>query len=219
MNNLIPDSNQSIKEWMNRNYYYFDKLIPKYCKSFESKKILELGSGIGGFLNYLKLKGINDYIGVDNSEEQLEVCRSYVTDKIINDDAINFLKKNENSFDIIFLFDLIEHIKYSQIPEFTSLLYNTLNDNGKLLVRTPNMSVMTGLRSRYLDFTHRIGFTEESIKQVFSESNFSKIEVSNDIVGWKRLIMIRIFHRSLEKLYNIKPSKILTQNMIVIVHK
>lgn len=215
----MPNSSRSIEEWMNRNYYYFNILIPKYCESFEGKKILELGSGIGGFLNYLMLKGIDDYLGVDNSEEQLEMCRRYVTDKIVKDDAINFLRNNEITYDIIFLFDLIEHIKYSQISEFTSLLYNSLNDNGKLLVRTPNMGIITGLRSRYLDFTHRIGFTEESIKQVFSESNFSKIEISNDIVGWKRLMMIRIFQRSLEKLYNIQPSKILTQNIIVVAHK
>jgi hypothetical protein len=114
---------------------------------------------------------------------------------------------------------LFEHIEYSQISEFTYLLYNTLNDGGKLLLRTPNMSVLTGIRSRYLDFTHRIGFTEESVKQVFSESNFSKIEVFNDIIGWKRLFIIRIVQRSLEKLYNIKPSTIITQNLIFVANK
>jgi len=165
------------------------------------------------------MKGVRTYLGVDRSEEQLNVCKKYVTTKVVNDDVLIFLKKNESKYDIIFLFDLIEHIKKDRIIELVGLLYKTLNLNGKILLRTPNMGSLFGLRSRYIDFTHEVGFTEESIKQVFHQIPFSNVQVYNTYVGNKRLFTIKLYQKMLERLYNVKLSTIVTQDLLLIAKR
>jgi len=219
LNNIDLESERSINKWLSNNYLYFKKSIPKFVDSFENKKILELGCGIGGFLYYLKRESINDYIGVDNSQEQLMICKKYVTDKIVNDDVVDFLRKNKIKYDLIILYDLIEHFEQGHIMEFITLIYSALNVKGKILLRTPNMSIPLGLHNRYIDFTHKIGFTEQSIKQLFSEFDFSNIEVFNDVIGWKRLFAVQVIQRILGKLYNMKLSEIVTPNLILVAIK
>ena len=81
------------------------------------------------------------------------------------------------------------------------------------------MGSLFGLWSRYIDFTHEVGFTEESIKQVFNQYEFSEVRVCNTYIGTKRLIAVKFYQRVLEKLYDIKLSNIVTQDLILVVSK
>ncbi|MBT8379450.1 MAG: hypothetical protein KJN64_09480 [Ignavibacteria bacterium] len=75
------------------------------------------------------------------------------------------------------------------------------------------------MRNRYIDFTHEVGFTEESIKQVFNQAEFSKLEVHNTYIGKKRLFAVKCYQRIIEKLYNIKLSNIITPDLILIASR
>ena len=219
LNNIDLNSEDSILDWYKLSFDYYDKFLKPHLKLSDDKKILELGCGIGGLLYFLKKSGCENYLGVDISEEQLSICQKYVTTKVVNEDVLNFLKKHEHKYDLIVLLDLIEHLGKDKILQFIELLYKTLNVNGRILLRTPNMGSLFGLRSRYIDFTHEVGFTEESVKQVFCQMAFSNIEVYNTYIGSKRLLAIKLYQRLLEKLYNIKLSNIVTQDLILIATK
>lgn len=219
INNIDLNSEDSILSWYNSSFDYYDKYLSQHLKLSDNKKILELGCGIGGLLNFLKKKGYENFLGVDISEEQLSICQKYVTTKVVNEDVLSFLKKNDHKYDLIVLLDLIEHLGKEKIVQFIELLYKTLNMNGRILLRTPNMGSLFGLRSRYIDFTHEVGFTEESIKQVFNQSEFSEVQVQNSYIGKKRLFIVKCCQRILGKLYNIKLSKIITQDLILIAKK
>lgn len=219
MNNIELNSEDSIKQWYRNAFVYYDNFLMRHINSFDHKSILELGCGIGGLLNFLEIKGISNYLGVDHSEEQISVCQKYVTTKVVNDDVLYFLKKNDSKYDIIILFDLIEHIEKGRIIEFVGLLNKTLNFNGRIILRTPNMGSLFGLWSRYIDFTHEVGFTEESIKQVFNQYEFSEVQVFNTYIGRQRLIAVKFYQWILEKLYNIKLSNIVTRDLILVVLK
>ncbi len=219
MNNIDLDSEDSLLNWYKASYDYYDKYLRQHLKLSDDLKILELGCGIGGFLYYLKKNGSENFLGVDISEEQLSICQKYVTTKVVNEDVLNFLKKQDHKYDLIVLLDLIEHLGKDKIIQFIELLYNTLKVNGRILLRTPNMGSLFGLRSRYIDFTHEVGFTEESIKQVFHQIPFSNVEVYNTNIGNKRLFVIKLFQRILETFYNVKLSKIITQDLILIALK
>jgi cyclopropane fatty-acyl-phospholipid synthase-like methyltransferase len=219
INVIDPNSEESIKKWYEDSLDIYDKNFMTYIDSLENKAILELGCGMGGLSYYLKKKGVINYLGIDNSEEQLSICRKFVTDKVLNDDVFSFLKNNSKTYDLIILFDLIEHLKRDIIIEFVKLLYNSLNIDGQIILRTPNMGNLFGLRSRYIDFTHEVGFTEESIKQVFAQSEFSKVQVHNTYIGRKRLFAVKYYQKILEKLYNISLSNVVTQDLILLASK
>lgn len=219
LNNIDLNSEDSILDWYKLSFDYYDKFLKQHLKLSDDKKILELGCGIGGLLYFLKKSGCENYLGVDISEEQLSICQKYVTTKVLNEDVLSFLKNHNHKYDLIVLLDLIEHLGKDKIIQFIELLYKTLDMNGRILLRTPNMGSLFGLRSRYIDFTHEVGFTEESIKQVFNQSDFSKVQVHNTYIGKKRLFAVKCYQRILEKLYNIKLSNIVTQDLILIATK
>jgi len=216
INNIDLNSEDSIMGWYKSSLDYYDKYLRQHLKLSDDKKILELGCGIGGFLYFLKKNGCENFLGVDNSEEQLSICKKYVTTKVVNEDVLSFLKNHNHKYDLIVLLDLIEHLGKDKIIQFIELLYKTLNVNGRILLRTPNMGSLFGLRSRYIDFTHEVGFTEESIKQIFRQSAFSNVEVYNTYIGSKRLLAIKLYQKILEKLYNFELSNIVTQDLILI---
>ncbi len=219
INNIDLNSEDSILGWYKLSFDYYDKYLRRYLKLSDDIKILELGCGIGGLLYFLKKSGYENFLGVDISVEQLSICQKYVTTKVVNEDVLSFLKNHDRKYDLIVLLDLIEHLGKDKINQFIELLYKTLNVNGRILLRTPNMGSLFGLRSRYIDFTHEVGFTEESIKQVFRQMAFSNVEVFNTYIGNKRLLAIKLYQRLLEKLYNIKSSNIVTQDLILIATK
>jgi len=219
LNNIDLNSEDSILDWYKLSFDYYDKFLKQHLKLSDDKKILELGCGIGGLLYFLKKSGCENYLGVDISEEQLSICQKYVTTKVLNEDVLSFLKNHNHKYDLIVLLDLIEHLGKDKIIQFIELLYKTLDLNGRILLRTPNMGSLFGLRSRYIDFTHEVGFTEESIKQVFNQSDFSKVQVHNTYIGKKRLFAVKCYQRILEKLYNIKLSNIVTQDLILVATK
>ncbi len=215
MNSIDSENPDSIRNWYEKRGDYYQKEFEPYIKGFTFSSVLELGCGIGGFLYYLKKKDIRNFTGVDISKEELEFCRKYVTDQVIESDAITFLKKAESKYDLIVLYDLIEHITKKDIPEFLRLLHKALNENGRVVVRTPNMASLTASYSRYIDFTHETGLTSESITQVFSDAGFSELSVHNSFISRKRLYLIQLLTKLIGKIYNFSPNKIVTRNLVL----
>ena len=132
---------------------------------------------------------------------------------------IAFLQGGTEKYDYIIALDLIEHLPKQRVDEFCRLLFGALKNGGSVVLRTPNMGSLFALRSRYIDFTHEVGFTEESICQVLRDNGFSKIAVHNSYIGKKRLMCIKLFQRTLEKLYNIAFATIVTQNIVIAASK
>lgn len=219
LNRIDISSDASFKKWYDISYTYYSELIPQLVESLKGLKILELGCGIGGFLFYLRKENHVDFLGVDNSDEQLSYCKKYVSEKVINEDALVFLSKNTIKYDLIVLFDFIEHIDHDRVINFLYLIFRSLTTNGKVVIRTPNMSIPLGLHNRYIDFTHQTGFTEHSLQQVLVEAGFNEMEFKNDLTGEKRLFAANIIQRFLCKVYNIEPVRVVTRNIIAIAKK
>ncbi len=219
INKIDIDSEDSVRQWVNISKKGYEREMGQYLQNVQNKKILELGCGIGGTLNYLLSIGATDILGVDHSEDQLAVCKKYVTQMVENSDVVTYLQNTANSYDYIIALDLIEHLPKNKIVEFNKMIYKSLKVGGEVIVRTPNMGSLTGLRSRYIDFTHETGFTEESIRQVLFDAGFKDINIHNNSIGKKRLFVLNLFQRLVEKLYAMPRAEIVTQNLIAIAKK
>jgi len=219
MNNIDATNEESIKNWFDNGYkFYCMELNNLIDFEIANKRIVDLGCGIGGLINFLIGKGAKNICGVDSSQDQLNICEKYVTTNVLCLDVFDFLKR-ELTFDLIFAFDLIEHIKKEKLHALVELLHNRLANGGILIIRTPNMGSISGLHSRYIDLTHEIGFTEESIRQLFNGYNFKKISIRNAYIGKKRHLAIKTINWLIRKIYNIPTPKIVTTNLIVIIQK
>ncbi len=219
VNKINENSEMSMSDWYNGNQaeLYFE--LNKHLNKSKNKSILDLGCGIGNILYYLKQAGFTNYLGVDSSSEQLNICRRYVTNNVIENDIFAFLRNTDKHFDSIILFDLIEHINKENIHELLELISIVLNDNGEILIRTPNMSSFVGVHMRYDDFTHEVGFTKESLQQILEKSNFHEMRFTNSFMKRKKKIVAKMLYWIIYKiLFGYKP-EITTPNIIASAKK
>jgi 2-polyprenyl-3-methyl-5-hydroxy-6-metoxy-1,4-benzoquinol methylase len=161
---------------LNSLYTHYDfKIFPHIKNYSKDSHILELGCGPGHLINYLRKKGFNNTLGIDISNEQIEIAKSKGHNVILAD-AIEFLKSSNRGYDIIFAFDFIEHFTKNELLEMTKLIYNILNDSGIFIVRTPNGQGVFGGTVIYGDLTHQTIFTPNSLTQLLLQAGFKKVE-------------------------------------------
>jgi SAM-dependent methyltransferase len=175
-------------------YHYDIKLLPILKNFSQDSRILELGCGPGYLLDYLKLKGFKNLIGIDISAEQIEIAKSK-NHNVLLADVFEFLKNSSENYDIVFAFDFIEHFTKDELVELTSLISNVLNKDGLFILRTPNGQGFFPGDIIYGDLTHQTIFNPNSVIQLLSSNGFSEfifienLPVAKDLKGFIRLIL------------------------------
>lgn len=156
----------------------YDLNYKKFLPADKNSKILELGCGKGFFLKYLKEMGYSRIKGVEKSSSQFLHALPEVKDYIIVDDMFNFLQNCSEKFNLIVLFHVLEHLFKDEILDILELIYNRLTDKGIAIIEVPNAgSPVFGGNSRFSEFTHEVGFTPPSLKEVILISGFEKVKV------------------------------------------
>lgn len=154
---------------------YPEKLIRYLCKRFdlkENQKLLELGCGRGDFLNEFKKKNLDIY-GVDISS----YSKNFFPD--INFQRVDLsnqkLPYKDNYFDVIYSKSFIEHFYYPDL--IFEEAYRVLKPGGIIITLTPEWKYI--YKSFYEDFTHRVPFTEVSLKDIHDMNNFKNVKVES----------------------------------------
>jgi len=140
-------------------------------------RILDAGCGAGQFLYFLKESGYTNFFGIDLSPQQVDFCRTNISEKAVPADVFEYLKDKAGSFDLISLNDVLEHIPKDKVVSLLSLARESLKTGGKLILKTPNLGNFFSVYLRYKDFTHEAGFTERSLRQVLWLAGFREFTV------------------------------------------
>lgn len=181
--------------------------------------ILEIGFGEGHTLERLAEVGHVDLHGWDISRECVDRARERgVRATLEHGDAVELLPNGPHSrFDAILAKDLLEHLPRAKVLPFLTGVHSALKSGGVFLARLPNMGSFLAVMLRYDDFTHRIGFTENSLRQVFSLAGFQReeVDVLEDVLpAWPLLKNGLIGHFLLEKA--VGPAVRLAANMALL---
>lgn len=146
-------------------------------------RILDVGCGMGHFLYYLKKKGYVDFLGIEVGREQVEYCKSNITDKIEEvADIFKFLPGKPDFYDLIVLNDVLEHFNKEDVFRLLRAVLISLKDGGRLIIKTPNMGNLFGIASLCIDFTHEVGFSEVSLRQVLQVTGFKEVNCREEKV-------------------------------------
>lgn len=110
----------------------------RMLKKFNNRKLkfLDLGCGDGSFLEYLKKETQFQLVGVDSSKLQIKKCNSKNL-KVIRADIEIDLPFEDNSFDIVYSGEVIEHLYNPDF--FLQEVKRILKPKGYLLLSTPNL--------------------------------------------------------------------------------
>lgn len=195
-----------------------------------NRKILDVACGAGHFLYFLKKNGFLNVHAVDLCEECVELCVKngvIAQDCITASDALDFLRRDDGLFDVIVMNDLVEHLEKDQIVETLLAARRRLEKGGCLVIKVVNSAnPITGSSSRYGDFTHTIGFTQESLSQVLRMAGFERVDVRAqnlwvfnplvNLLGRTLQGTLNLLFRALFLLYGRKSTTIFTKDIIAV---
>jgi len=139
----------------------------------KDSRILDIGCGDGKFLYFLYNQGYKEIEGLELSAQQAEEARKYVKCPIhAVDDTSSFLKKSVNTYHMITMNDVLEHIPEKETVRFLVNIFDAIKPGGIAVINVPQIFRITSLYCRYNDFTHETILSEMSLKQVLLSAGF-----------------------------------------------
>ena len=168
----------------------FEFNYKKYFPINKNSKVLDIGIGRGEMLTCMKNWNYgSDYLGIDISPSTVEFCKTLGLNCELVEDTVEWLKQHENSFAVITLLDVLEHVPKGQVIDFLKAIRLALVKTGTLIIQVPNLQAPEGFLHQFNDFTHETGFVEHSLRQVLLTSGFNKYQFNGfeEFVsaGWK----------------------------------
>jgi 2-polyprenyl-3-methyl-5-hydroxy-6-metoxy-1,4-benzoquinol methylase len=154
----------------------FEKNYKKYFPENHNAKLLDIGIGCGEMLTMMRDWNYQDYLGIDISPSTVNFCESIGLKVLLVASSFDYLKNNEEQYNVITMIDVLEHIKKEEIVSYLKALNASLTQDGLLIVQVPNLQASDGYLHRYNDITHELGFIEHSLAQVLLASGFKQFE-------------------------------------------
>ena len=139
---------EPLEQMMAIRHQYMSKILRDHSgqdiyEFFKNKKILDLGCGTGEFLNnYYGMGAECSGIDIENNFK----IKNKINFKLINIEANKFLKNCKKKFDVIFLFEFLEHLEEQDKYQLFENLTKNLNKNAYIFVSTLNKNLL----SKYL---------------------------------------------------------------------
>ena len=162
---------------------YFSHLINKISDQIKKNdNVLEIGSYYGAFGSQIKEK-VNSYIGVELSSYASKYAKENFNLNIKNQNIYDFFKYSDTKFDVIFMFDVVEHLDDPDLV--LKLCAKNLNQNGRLIISTMNMNSLfakiTGKYYQWIIAMHKFYFSDYSMKKFLNKNNLELDKSINDV--------------------------------------
>lgn len=182
----IPSSNDLIKYYdgYGRSDYLSDvtikrynHLLDKFEKYRKTNKLIDIGCGIGYFLEVAKKRGWDVY-GTEFTEEAVQICETKgIKMKMGYLNPSNYIK---DEFDIVTSFEVLEHINNprEEIENFKKIL----RTGGLVYLTTPNFNSILRykLQNNYdvINYPEHLSYyTNRTLNYLFEMSEFKKIKI------------------------------------------
>lgn len=175
------------KEMREFRIQYFKDFVDEY--GLNGKKIVEIGSGCGEFLELMNLTGAEGY-GVEYSGQFVEVCQKKGL-RVSKAYMENGIKLSESPFDGFFIMNFLEHA-----PEPNSFLqgiWGNLCNDAVGLIEVPNvdMIVENHMFSEFIR-DHLMYFTRDTLRLLLEKNGF---EVLKCYPVWHRYCLAAIVRK------------------------
>ncbi len=195
---IREDSTKFVKEYLEEARFYneyFNAMIETIRRYKNPKYLLDVGCGIGLFLQKIKVIGWKA-VGVDMSKAAVGYARAHGLEVYLG--KIEEITFKPGTFDVITLFQTIEHIK--DPLKTLKKIYSLLLKGGMLLITTPSEeSLMARVLGKYWfgyrNIEHLYFFNKQSLASMQKKVGFKKIMIHTEFgrilsVPW---VLTRIF--------------------------
>ena len=204
---------------------YFNNIV-KLLKLKKSSKILEIGFGNGSFLGYAVNQNFS-YDGVESNENLVDLAIDNNFSAYTSLDKID----TESKYDLIILFDVIEHINADIVEDFFKKINVHLELTGSIFLRFPNGSSPLGLGNQHGDVTHcnivtlpKLNYWcyNSDLKVIFYRGDIRPFIFRHNILKMPSRLIRLFLHISTEKFIRSISSQskgVLSSNLEVVIKK
>jgi 2-polyprenyl-3-methyl-5-hydroxy-6-metoxy-1,4-benzoquinol methylase len=165
----------------------YNELLDKFEPFRKTNRLLDVGCGIGYFLEVAKDRGWEVY-GTEYTDKAIEICTSKGI--AMKQGKLNPLDFELASFDILTSFEVLEHINNpsEEIDNFHKLL----RPGGLVYLTTPNFNSLLRykLKEKYNVITypeHLCYYTPKTLKKLFLGNGFKKHKIETTGISISRL--------------------------------
>jgi 2-polyprenyl-3-methyl-5-hydroxy-6-metoxy-1,4-benzoquinol methylase len=199
---LDPDQESKIT-WFEE--YYARNYAPHLARyDAPTTSVLDVGCSRGYLLAALGRIGYVNMTGIDLSAGDIEAARQLIPQATLAcADATQYLEARSGGFDIVILRAVVEHTPKTEVLPLLRAVHRSLTPDGTAVVDVPNMDWLFAGHERYMDFTHEVGFTRESLRQVMATA-FTSVAVAPvdhltavDRSSWRTKVARRVLGRLL----------------------
>ena len=206
----IPGDSPYYSHLQKENWYFVraDRYEYQYASKFIKKqdKVLDIGCGRGEFRKYIKC---DFYQGLDFSEEAIKLALEENAN-IKNESVQEHAKYNQEKYDAVVLFEVIEHL--DNFKEVLEAGLKCLKPNGLLIISAPNNDgFIRNAENNFLNMPphHLLQWNKKSLLYLANSLNLSVKKVkyerlANIHLEWWRNIQMQNMKRLLE-CSNFKP--------------
>lgn len=165
----------------------YNEILDQFEPFRKTNKMLDVGCGIGYFLEEAKKRGWEVH-GTELSEKSAEICAQ--KNIHIKQGALNTDDYEQDMFDIVTSFEVIEHINNPLID--LKNIHSIMRKGGLVYVTTPNFNSLlrVKLKSAYNVITypeHLSYYTPKTLEKVFKRSGFQKLKIETTGISITRL--------------------------------
>jgi len=142
------------------------------CGDVRDKKILNIGCYNGWFEQVMIKKRAREVIGIDTNKKFVKIAQKHVPQvKFLKMSALN-LNFPQNYFDLITIFDVIEHLPKNTEARCLQEIDKVLKSKGRLIVSTPNNHFLAKIfdPAWYLGHRH---YSEQQLTNLLKKEGFS----------------------------------------------
>jgi len=178
-------------------------------------------------LTYLLGQGFVNVMGIDISDEQIDIARRAGL-PAQTEDAFAFLENTSQMFDAIIAIDFLEHFTKLEARNLMLLAASRMHAGGVLITQTPNGACLMPGQVIYGDLTHCTIYTDQSLRQLMLHSGFDNCRfyeagpVPNSFAGRIRVALWHLLRLVANLIRTIEAGKcqsVWTENMICIARK
>lgn len=145
-----------------------------YLPRARDAQIVEIGPGFGEMLRYLADNGYTNASALDNDAGLVEALNSRGPGgAILVADAAEYLRTRPAQFDCVIALHVLEHFDPDGGRALLDAVRSALAPGGRVILEVPNMAnFITAPYARWADYTHRHGYTLESLSAALRASGF-----------------------------------------------
>lgn len=185
----------------------------KRLKLNSKSKVLDLGCGLGYFLSVLKDKKIN-YKGLEPAKNLSYYCRTYLK---LNVFSTPLEEEKNNSYNLITLFDVLEHLK--DPVKYFKIINKKLKNNSYCVCYTPNIhsmgyALMGSDQNTLLPFEHLCFFDKKSFEFLAKKTGFKVVSIETYGLDVTDYLLLKEFTDKFDYTSKLKEFISLTQSLI-----